>query len=596
MQMSRDVAIAIGVADATPLPYLSGAVNGARAFHEWASQVGYDSRLLTDEDAPVTLLRLRQELELVLEPADGTIHRMVLYFAGHGLIREAEEGLWLLSDWDSEQRAVAVEVLKRRLYMHDIQQIAIFADCCRSLPRDILAADLTPDGVLGRGPNQPDKIPPIDKFIATQDGTTAFMVPGASPEADRCLFSGVLMEGLWAIKPEALSKVVKDKVTSRSLGKYLEGEVPKRAESYSRKLVPNVSPTFPEGDDIYFYPGSGDAPKPPPLPEWPAPANVVPMEIEEPERTRRSGEAAASRGSDEAKRGLSSRSERLIKKIQEQQRPQHFETGAGFAVDGGLVKCVWTTPDVIAEPHGKPNWWRLRHQNNSILATSAPVLIEFNDGVFAAVAAMPSFITTVLRDGPGISALIYRKVDQPVETAAVAEKAIAKMESGALRAADATNLAVKLRLEKHNDPVLGVISAYLYDSIGDIDSIRRMAFYYTLYGQPIPYDIALLAQLRGKRRNNVIRTKVPAVRERKARTEGEQKYDWTRSATNAQDGEVGGSWPWMKQGWAFLDDEPDLVALGLTKISRHLVPGRFTTLNKKGAMLLAAIFNLISHG
>ena len=71
------------------------------------------------------------------------IHRLVFYFAGHGLIREAEGGLWLLSDWYGEQRAVAVEGLKR-LYMHNIQPISIFSDSCRSLPPNMDAADLTP--------------------------------------------------------------------------------------------------------------------------------------------------------------------------------------------------------------------------------------------------------------------------------------------------------------------------------------------------------------------------------------------------------------------------------------------------------------------
>ena len=176
---SREVALAIGIGDARPLPYLGGAVNGARAFHDWASKLGYDSRLLTDEDQPVTIARLRSELESVLKASDQPIHRLLLYFAGHGLIREAEEGLWLLSDWNNELRAVAVEVLKRRLYMYDIQQIAIFADSCRSLPPDITAADLSADGVLGRGPVREQKQPAIDKFIAAQDGNATFMVPGA---------------------------------------------------------------------------------------------------------------------------------------------------------------------------------------------------------------------------------------------------------------------------------------------------------------------------------------------------------------------------------------------------------------------------------
>jgi len=66
--MRRDISLAIGVASAPPLPYLGGAINGARTFHEWASKVGYDSKLLTDEDDPVTISLLGQVLESMLDP------------------------------------------------------------------------------------------------------------------------------------------------------------------------------------------------------------------------------------------------------------------------------------------------------------------------------------------------------------------------------------------------------------------------------------------------------------------------------------------------------------------------------------------------
>lgn len=572
----REVAIAIGVSDAKPLPYLGGAVNGARAFHEWATRLGYDSKLLTDEEKPVTIERLRSILVAALTPLGQPIHRLLIYFAGHGLIREAEEGLWLLSDWNDELKAVAVEVLKRRLYMHNIQQIAIFADSCRSLPPDITAADLTPDGVLGRGPIRELQQPAIDKFIAAQDGNATFMVPGKNPDEDRCLFSGVLMEGLWGTKPEAYSKSLTDKVTSRSLGLYLGTEVPKRAETYNRKLRPTVLPTFPEGDDIYF--GQGPRPPAPVFPPWPPP-----------EVLRVAGPQVESAPS----------ASTLVEKIRSQPRPSSFETGAGFAVEGGYIRGLWTPAGVIAEIHGQPNWWRLRDPAFFRLQKPVPVLIEFEDGMFAATTALPNFIATVLREERGISALIYRPVyDMPQtgETEGLAIAALARMESGALLAKDAKDLAVDLRQMKHVDPVLGVISAYLYDSIGDLDNIRRMACYYLQNGQPIPYDIALLAQLRGERRDGLLWTHVPAVSRREPGTEAERSHDWTYEATDAASGPVGGLWPWMRQGWTFLDectdDELSLVYPGLVEVARHLKPGRFATLDAEGGNELARLFNL----
>ncbi len=107
----RMAALSVGVGDASHLAFLQGAVNGAKAFHEWAKALGYESRLLTDEDSPVTIERLRQELLAIVASGTTPIHRLLLYFAGHGLIREAEEGLWLLSDWHEQLRAIAVEAL-----------------------------------------------------------------------------------------------------------------------------------------------------------------------------------------------------------------------------------------------------------------------------------------------------------------------------------------------------------------------------------------------------------------------------------------------------------------------------------------------------
>lgn len=608
----RMVAFAIGVGEAKPLPYLSGAVNGARRFHEWASRLGYKSRLVIDDSMPVTINRLESEFMAELQIQDPPIYRLVIYFAGHGLIREAEEGLWLLSDWKSQLRAVGVELLRRRLYRFGIGQIAIFSDSCRSLPPDIDAADLAPDPVLGLGPNQKND-PPIDRFIAAQDGSATFMVPGNTPEEDRCLFSGVLMEGLWGLNRDAFSKVARDRVTSRSLGTFLKDEVPKRAAQYRRVLSPSVSPTFPEGEDIYFEDGSPITP--PSIPPWPptlTPTTSEPDAQQElrfslalgwggdfgggenaPLRTPVHVRKAKSKGSQqEQKNGGAS----LLEKIRNQSRPDRFETGSGFAVEGGTVLNLWTRADVFVESHGADNWWRIGHHSNYRLQKSAPVLIEFEDNTFGAVTALPEFITSVLREQRGITALIYRQIHTPAEAAKAAEKAVAQMESGTLRADAAIDLAAEIRQWKHVDPLLGAISAYLYDSIGDVDSIRRMAYFYVKNKQPIPYDIALLGQLRGEQRNDgLLSVLVPAIAARKPRTKGERKHDWTHSATQAVMGEVGGLWPWMRQGWAFLDDPDDgseLIHPELVKLTSNLTNARFATMDAEGGRLLASVFGL----
>lgn len=573
----RMIALAIGVSDAERLPFLAGALNGARGFHDWAVASGYESRLVSDGDEPVTFARLASELQALLTQSAEPIHRMLLYFAGHGLIREAEEGLWLLSKWHSEMRAVAVEVLRRRLYMYGIRQIAIFADACRKLPPDVDALDLTADAVLGRGPTRPTGTPALDKFIAAQDGTATFAVPGPRPEDDRCLFSGVLLEGLWGTRPSAFSKVVPDKITSSSLGSYLQTEVPALAKLYAdAPVVPTALPAFPEGDNYYY--GVGPKLSPPTFPPWPPPGQL--RGVSQPVIRLDS---------------LESMPEPTIEeRLHRMHAPAHFETGAGFAVEGVETVALWTPRDTSAEMDSKHPWWRIGEHNGSILNRPVPVLVELASGTYVATTAIPKFIGSIVCDDRGAAGLGYRRISEPEqETSEAAARALGRMERGGLRAGALLDLAVALRPRKHADPVLGALSAYLYDSIGDLDNIRRIAWAYCLVKETIPYDVALLAQLERPRLDagGLLCADVPAVPESVPRTEQERQFPWTYEATPPERGVIAGFWPLLRQGWNFLDD-PVLAKPELLALTKYLTPARFTSFNRDGATRLAAAFGL----
>src|SRR4030095_11213979 len=134
------------------------------------------------------------------------------------------------------------------------------------------------------------------------------------------------------------------------------------------------------------------------------------------------------------------------------------------------------------------------------------------------------------------------------------------------------------------------------DSIGDIANIRRMAYFYIQYQQPIPYDIALLAQLPGEWKDGRLWAEVPEISEQTPRTALEKEHPWTYAKTPAAKGEVGGFWPWMRQGWTFLDDPADigstLIRPELLSLKQHLGRGRFAMLDAEGGRSLATIFNL----
>jgi len=202
----------------------------------------------------------------------------------------------------------------------------------------------------------------------------------------------------------------------------------------------------------------------------------------------------------------------------------------------------------------------------------------------------------LVRDEYGVIGIIYRDLDAPPHIAAPTEEALAALEGGTLRADAATDLAVQLREWKHTDPVLGVISAYLYDAIGDVDSIRRMASFYAQNNEAIPYDIALLGGLGGGKTERGFMVEVPEVNERSPRTDAESKRFWTYCRMEARGGLVGGLWPWMRQGWVFLDDPSDvgspLILPGLVELRSGLMRSRFTTFEKDAALALAKLCDL----
>lgn len=607
----RNVAIAIAVADSVPRAYLTGAINGANHFLAWAEACGYETNLISDAPVPVTMDRLRQELEEALTgPERLPLNRVILYFAGHGVIREAGEGLWLLSDWSNKLTAVAMEPLKRRLSRFGAQQLTIISDACRSLPAKVDILELTADGVLGRGPFESDPMMVVDKFIAAQDGRQAFMIPGDDPKDDRCLFTGVLLEGLWGANPDAFSKALKDKVTSQSLGTFIKNEARRRAETYGLELVPDVSWSFPEGDDYYYV--KGEHPAGPNFTPWPdhLPADELHQGVivgNDPDEMHEIELALPRRGR-EIQRLWQRRSQpRAVRSYLEfawgdddddvrgdgLKPPQHSRQT--FAVSGATVRQLWSQPGLHVTPSFGQTWWKLSVPDLPIDQVW-PILADCGKDRVVAFPSFPGATADLLIGDRGANQLIFRPWGSSRLLTEPVELALQLLEDGGLTLETASDLAVELRGRKHDDPVLGVISAYLYDAIGDIDSIRRMASFYAEYQQAIPFDIALLADLPARFDGQRLTLHVPAIEARRPRTDAEARVLWTTRKMEATSGEVAGLWPWLRQGWAYMEDptgvEASLVLPGMEKLSRHLRPARFTTLDQEGAERLAVIAGL----
>ena len=172
------------------------------------------------------------------------------------------------------------------------------------------------------------------------------------------------------------------------------------------------------------------------------------------------------------------------------------------------------------------------------------------------------------------------------------ELAVAQLRAGVLSTQTGYDLAARLRDAKERDPVRGVIAAYIYDALGDRDSVQRIAWYLAQSGIPVPYDVALLGRLSATKAGpGIVEVAIPKTPRRAPRSAEETSRTWTFGSTSPARAPVAGVFPWLRQGWSLLDDEDSsgLVMGGLAKLKVELLRSPFTTLTGRGGERLKAM-------
>lgn len=590
----RRVCIAIGVSRAEGLAPLRAAATAAEEIGQWAELSGFakreDIQVLTDRRAPVTIELIAETLGRLL-PIGKQTDALLLHFAGHGLREDNTRTLWLPTNWQTTLRAIAVERLKNRLSDFGIANVTIISDACKGLANDKDTSDLTPDGVLGAGTSAGSR-PIFDRFDAVHDVESAFMIPGATPAESRCLFSGAIIEALWGA-PSAIDAHYPGKVTPGSLADYLSMRVAELCTTYQLSCEPQTLPGRPADHLIYFDASQVDAELIPALPAWPTPVRSVEPGTEEkgafegPSQTELSWLTAKARG--EAERSLLQNR----KMVRRQATADAFlqpsipvKEKTNLILGGGMVKSVWSCKPVCRV--ATDQWFA------NIDGASQQLVVEYKDGIFVPLVIYRGLATIAARDLRGTNGWLLREYYGHYSAFDPAIDILNRMQSGDLPPSHVDEVAAVLRKDKHGNPVLGAICSYLYDFSGDLDSIRRMAFFYTLHGQPIPYDIALMGEIPTRRDGLHYMADVPAVRSRPLKG-GENLPDFVTNETSHAVGPVGGRCPWLRQGWDFVDAPTDReVALvqNLPDIRKHLLPETFTSFNREGGEALISYWGM----
>lgn len=474
--MCENLCISIAVSRPKDLPPIPGAISSAKRIVCWAQAHRYDTELITDEQESVTSVRLKEIFSRKL--GDGGQKRILISFAGHGLIRGGAEEYWLLNDWRTEA-AEAVNHLKLmdRLRTYRPKQLAIISDACRSLP-NAQAKYVEGNGIVTIKDFQEAPVQ-----VAHLAGTTAAQPAFATPlgEGEQyCFFSHVLVNTLCGQFPEAivLQEDYGEVITNDSLLSTVEHQLQRLASRYRCTQIPDLRSGWRLPGNIWSMLTQVKPTTCPPfdLPEAPPVTRFL-----------NHGE----RGGRYLTAGYNQSPVHLFQdELKHEIRATHFETEVGLVVVGDTPLDVVVAPNFMAFPDlPHQDWYRLERKDGQ----ASPVLAQLSDGSWVGAAVPHGFIGTFSiqtgEEGKLLQSFILRPVG---EVYSMAELPIAKAVNGQ-PLADLFDLAATLREGKHQDPVLGVLAAYSYARAGAIDDIRRLAYYFVGKNQPIPFDIVLLA-------------------------------------------------------------------------------------------------------
>lgn len=584
------ICVAIGVSQTDRLDPLPGAITAADDVYNWAQQSGYIAEKVTDENSPVTIARIKNVLESLLH-ANEYIEHFILHFAGHGYRTGAEQHVWLPGDWYNAMQVISVEGLKGQFYRYNIRNLSIFSDACRSYPDAIQQESIEATQVLGRG-TRPVTTIKVDRYNASRDGKNAFMLPGDGTSPPRCIFSSILFEGINGHNA-AFDEIIHDKVSAHSLEAFTNSRMEEIGIRYRLDCQADIMVTS-VPQSVIFHDRNVTTLSHLPQPLWPDSSFV-------------SSQAVLLSGKKTPLQNLDSSAfhDNISWLLNEAFNHVSFI---------GMNNIYPKRPNLIVLGEKPLRVWALGYSRclseSKYCSTFdveikkddvSQVLVEFTDGSVTSAVIYKGLFTVLIKSEVAISGwFCIRRLDDFALWHEQAFKAIWSLQMGELDAREVDEFAAQLRHKKHENPVLGAISSYLYDYTGDVDSIRRMAYFYCTTWQPIPFDIVLMGHLKVTPGKYNIRSiaNVPAVSSRDSRSMIEDLPKWVSQSTRETKGLVAGWWPWLRQGWQFIGgqtEENSLCDADLEKIIPHLLASQYSSFDKEGAQLLINKFNLRSN-
>ena len=578
--MPKRACIAIGVDRSCVgqhggFPPLRAAAQGAKDIAEWARRDRFDTVVeLQDSDGqPVTLKSIKDAVAPIV--AARNYSQLVIHFSGHGLLKGDYE-LWMLSGAPADPvEAVNVPQSITHSRHLGIPHVVFFSDACRTLPANYAQNCVTGGSVFPPGKPAPP-LPAVDVFYATLMCEPAYEAPPAElavemSKAHRGIFTDCALKALRG-KASEVTELREEPsppcnvVSGWTLKKHLERVVPIETAKVNLKLkqepdirvesrLPDCLTASPTISMAGFGPAFPTVPPAPPTQQREA-VDLVQLAMDDPEKARAKIGVLASEAADQ-----------LLKT----EGRASFETGVGFSVFGSGVQHAMVA-DAQVDLFMEHDATHIRCYRPANFPNAPSVLIRFDDGTGTVLAVMPGFVGTVLVErGRQTSKVVsvaytpargtarfddFRAFEPQVRAAHAIVAAAARYGGFRIERDLAGRTADSLRRFKFYDPTLGIYAAYAYAQIGDEREIRSVLEYMERDQDPVPFDVALLAD------------RLPPMLNRMQH--------------------VAPFCPMLGQGWALLGEAEARLHPAVALARTHLVPSLWTTFGREGVDILEA--------
>ncbi|NCR40063.1 MAG: hypothetical protein GPJ21_09400 [Microcystis aeruginosa W13-11] len=591
---------------------LPGAITSARRLREWAEQADEDCNYkvlyLADHDDDDVYKKIDVQLvrEKVTEFVNNNfIDRLVVYFAGHGIVRSAGDQFWLLTNAANDQReGINVEAFRRGLLKCNIGnadfagQLCIIGDACRNTGRD--AIEFYGDPILTSTANMNRRIQ-LDRFLSTGLGDYSFQINQIGSQSAYCLFSEVTLSALRGEVKEAIDTEdhrFKPVVTNHKLAEYLEKEVRSRAAAIGEDMEPDLLTGIRPPHNFYKKLKE-------PIPDVIASlqdrqlATAIRMAIHD-SRPRSSNErlTAVQEGLKQTLLGWQGGPPISLSEFRQYQ----YLLGNGNYDYYDFLTVSDFRPNFVAVPHGSrvdvvEGRWRLEFCIAGInWYDGSPILIH-QDEQWIIIPNYPNVDTVVSRNLPG-DILFLRKNGIWDTYLSDFSNLVGSVP---LRAADAQKFADRIRVGKEEYPHQAVTAGYLYEFSNDYDNIARTAHYMAGDGfsrvRVVPFDLALLCAdkiwWRKKNGRFVAYANLPAIeRSQPSEQEDNRPYYTRREFEARKNVRLWGIAPIFSQGWNFMQTElyldiPDEIRL----IGENMSGRSAASLTDKGLRMFLEAFD-----